>query len=76
MHKWFLPDSYKHDLYLRVSSLSQGHMTVEGYIREFEQLQIRSGLEEESEQTMVRFLRSQTMVSLKFGSPVGPIVVT
>jgi len=30
---------------------------VEEYIREFEQLQIRSGLEEEPEQTMARFIR-------------------
>ena len=27
------------------------------YIREFEQLQIRSGIEEEPEQTMAQFLR-------------------
>jgi len=37
--------------------LSQGHSNVEEYIREFEQLQIRSGLDEELEQTMARFLR-------------------
>jgi len=37
--------------------LSQGRLNVEEYIREFEQLQIRSGLEEEPEQTMARFLR-------------------
>jgi len=30
---------------------------VEEYLREFEQLQIRSGIEEEPEQTMARFLR-------------------
>jgi len=30
---------------------------VEEYIREFERLQIRSGIEEEPEQTMARFLR-------------------
>jgi len=30
---------------------------VEEYIREFEQLQIRSGLKEKPEQTMVRFFR-------------------
>ena len=57
MTKWFLPDNYKHDLYLRVSSLSQGLLSVEEYIRDFEQLQIRSGIEEELKQTMPRFLR-------------------
>jgi len=30
---------------------------VDEYIRKFEQLQIRSGVEEEPEQTMARFLR-------------------
>jgi len=55
--KWFLPNKYKRDLYLKVSSLSQGCLSVEEYIREFEQLQIRSGIEEEPEQTMARFLR-------------------
>ena len=57
MSKRFLPDNYKRDLYLRVSSLSQGRLSVEEYIREFEQLQIRSGIEEEPEQTMARFIR-------------------
>jgi len=36
MTKRFLPDNYKRELYLRVSSLSQGRISVE--IREFEQL--------------------------------------
>ena len=57
MTKRFLPDNYKRDLYLKVSSLSQGRLNVEEYIREFEQLQIRNGLVEELEQTMARFLR-------------------
>ena len=56
MSKWFLPDNYKRDPYLRVSSLSQGHLSVEEYIQEFEQLQIKSGIEEEPEQTMARFI--------------------
>jgi len=43
MTKQFLPDNYKRDLYFRVSSLSQGRLSVEEYIREFEQLQIKSG---------------------------------
>ena len=57
MTKRFLPDNYKRELYLRVSSLSQGRLSVEEYIREFEQLQIRSGIKEEPEQTMARFIR-------------------
>ena len=55
--KRFLPNNYKCELYLRVSSLSQGRLSVEEYIREFEQLQIESGVKEEPEQTTVRFLR-------------------
>ena len=57
MHKQFLPDNYKRDLYHIVLSLNQGRLSVEEYIRKFEQLQIKSGIEEEPEQTMVRFLR-------------------
>jgi len=53
----FLPGNYEHDLHLRVSSLNQGRMSVLEYIHEFDQLQIRSSLEEEEQQTMVRFLR-------------------
>jgi len=57
MHKKFLPDNYNHDVYLKVIPLSQGRIRVEEYTREFDQLQIRSGLEEQSEHTMTRFLR-------------------
>jgi len=57
MTQRFLPDNYKRDLYLKVSNLSQGRSNIEEYVREFEQLQIRSGLEEEPEQTMARFLK-------------------
>jgi len=42
----------------RVSALNQGRMSEEEYIREFEQLQIRSDLDEEPEQTMMRFLKA------------------
>jgi len=58
MTKHFLPDNYKRDLYLKVSNLSQGRSTVEEYIREFEQLQIQSGLEEEQDQTMARLSKA------------------
>ena len=56
MHKRFLLDNYKHDLYMSISSLNQDWMSVEEYIHEFRQLQIHSGLEEEEQQTMVRSL--------------------
>jgi len=67
MTKRFLPDNYKRDLYLKVSSLNQGRLNVEEYIREFEQLQIRSGLEEEPEQTMARFLRGLDPADVSMG---------
>ena len=57
MNKRFSPYNYKCDLYLRVSSLNQGHLSVEEYVREFEQIQLRSGIEEEPKQTMAQFLR-------------------
>ena len=49
MSKRFLPDGYKRDLYLRVSSLNEGRRSVEEYIMQFEQLKIRIGLEGELE---------------------------
>ena len=57
MDKRFLPSTYKQELYLRVTSLQQGSMRVEEYIREFEQLHIRCSLREEPEQTIARFLK-------------------
>jgi len=57
MNKKFLRKGYKRDLYLRVSSLTQGRMSVEEYIREYKQLKIRSRIEKEPEQAIVRFLK-------------------
>ena len=57
MDKRFLPATYKQQLYLKVTSLQQGSMKVEEYIREFELLQIRCALREEPEQTIARFLK-------------------
>ena len=53
MNKRFLPNNYNHDLYLKVTYLTQGHMSVKECIREFEKLQIRNGLEEETELIML-----------------------
>jgi len=57
MSKRFLPGEQKRDLYLRVSSLTQGRMSLEEYIREFEQLKIRRGIEQEADQVVEIFLR-------------------
>jgi len=40
-----------------VTSFIQRHQSVEEYVREFEQLHILSGLEDELDHTMVRFLK-------------------
>jgi len=56
MHKRFLPEGCERGLHLKASSLNQGRMSVEKYIREFKQLKIRSGLEEEPKQDVVSFL--------------------
>ena len=62
MNHTFLPESYKRDLYLRVSFLIQGQMNAGEYIREFEQLKMRSGLQEEPEQAVVGFLKGLDQV--------------
>ena len=56
MKKRFLPDNYKQDLYLKLHHLKQGDKKVEDYIREFEDLMMRSDIPEEEEQTIARFL--------------------
>jgi len=65
MDKMFLPATYKQGPYLKVTSLQQGIMKVEKYIREFEQMQIRCALREEPEQTIARFLKGLNSDILK-----------
>jgi len=57
MDKRFLPATYKQELYLKITSLQQGSIKVEEYIKELEQLQIRCSLREESKWTIVGFLK-------------------
>ena len=56
MERRFLPPSYKQELYRKITSLSQEDLNVE-YIREFEQLQMRLGLNEDNELTIARFIK-------------------
>ena len=56
MKKRFLPDNYKQDLYLKLHHLKQGDKKVEDYIREFEDLMMRSDIPKEEEQTIAWFL--------------------
>ena len=57
IEKTFLPHSYKQELYLKITSLNLENLKVEEYIREFEQLQMTVGLDEEPELKMARFIK-------------------
>jgi len=57
IEKRFLPPLYKQEVYLKITSLSQENLKVEESIREFGQLQMRVGLNEDVELKVVRFIR-------------------
>ncbi|XP_074298949.1 uncharacterized protein LOC141629936 [Silene latifolia] len=57
LHKRFVPQNYKIDLYRRSAELSQGTMSMAEYIDEFEKLAIMCGIDEVEEQKMARFCR-------------------
>jgi len=61
MEKRFLPPSYKQELYLKSTILSQENLRVEEYIREFEQLQMRVSSNEDNELTIARFIRGLSL---------------
>ena len=61
MDKRFLPSSYKQELYLKITSLSQENLMVEEYIRMFEQLQMRVGFHEEPELKIARFIKGLSL---------------
>ena len=56
MSKHFLPASYKQDLYIRMTTLKQGDLEVAEYNQEFEQLKMRTGVKEDPEQTIARYM--------------------
>jgi len=57
MDKRFLPPSYKQELYRKITSLNEENPKVKEYIREFEQLQMQAGLDEEPERKIARFIK-------------------
>ena len=57
MDKRLLLSSYKHGLYLKITSHSQENLNMEEYIREFEQLQMGAGLNEDLELKITRFIK-------------------
>ena len=52
----FIPSSYVQDRYARLHSLTQDHMSVEEYTREFQKLLIKCDVQEPKEQTIIRYL--------------------
>jgi len=56
MNRKFLPESYKQDIYNLMFSLKQNNLSVSEYMREFEQLLLRSGVHEPQDKIVARFL--------------------
>ncbi|GJZ20653.1 putative nucleotidyltransferase, ribonuclease H [Tanacetum coccineum] len=52
----FPPDSYKQDLYIKMTNFKQGNLNFDDYTHEFEQLMLRSGIQEKQEQTIDRYI--------------------
>jgi len=57
MDKRFLPSSYKKELYLKITPLSQKNLKIEECIRQFDQVQMRVGLNEELELEIARIIK-------------------
>lgn len=56
MRKRFVPRTYKQDLYMKLNSLEQNHLSVEQYIKEFERLSLACECKDEDEQKAAKFL--------------------
>lgn len=56
MRKRFLPDNYIQNNYLKLHSLRQGARSVDEFTEEFDLLTIRSGVTEDEEHTIARYL--------------------
>ena len=54
----FLPSACLQHSYSQIDNLTQGSMSVEEYIREFEKLLIKCQIKEPEDQTIVRYLVS------------------
>ena len=49
MSTWFLPESYKEDIYNRIFSLKQNNMSMREYMREFKKHLLRGDIHEPQE---------------------------
>ncbi|XP_031375718.1 uncharacterized protein LOC116190194, partial [Punica granatum] len=56
IHRRFVPEYYKQDLFLKLQRIRQGGMSVEHYVMEFEMLSMRCEPSEPREQTIARFI--------------------
>ena len=56
MRKRYVPTSYNKTMRQKLQGLSQGNLTVEEYYKEMEMALVRANIEEDSEDTMARFL--------------------
>lgn len=56
MKRRFVPEHFTRTLYTRLQQLRQGNSSVEEYYKEMEILLIRTGVEEQEEATMARFM--------------------
>jgi hypothetical protein len=56
MKRQFVPSSYQRDLRNRLQLLKQGKKSVDEYFKEMELLLVRTGIREDPESTMARFL--------------------
>ena len=55
--RWrFVPAHYSRELHLRLKRLVQGHRSVDEYFQEMEMCLLRTGITEDEESTMARFL--------------------
>ncbi|XP_074293613.1 uncharacterized protein LOC141620709 [Silene latifolia] len=57
LRKRYVPTTHRLDLYRKIADLTQGKLSVEEYINEFEKLAMMGELEENEELKMARFLR-------------------
>ena len=56
MRKRYVPTSYNRTMRQKLQGLSQGNLTVEEYYKEMEMALVKANIEEESKDTMARFL--------------------
>jgi hypothetical protein len=56
MKRQFVPSSYQRDLRNRLQLLKQGKKSIDEYFKEMELLLVRTGIREDPESTMARFL--------------------